>query len=69
MKLTGHNTPSVLQRYNIVSDGDLATAARMLDSIGSWLAFKRYRIKPFKAVIAELNPHLMTLASTSASKQ
>lgn len=31
MKLTGHKTPSVFQRYNIVSDGDLASAARMLD--------------------------------------
>ena len=31
MKLTGHKTPSIFQRYNIVSDGDLATAARMLD--------------------------------------
>ena len=30
MKLTGHKTPSVFQRYNIVSD-DLASAARMLD--------------------------------------
>ena len=29
MKLTGHKTPSIFQRYNIVSDGDLATAARM----------------------------------------
>ena len=34
MKLTGHKTPSVFQRYNIVSDGDLASAARMLDGIG-----------------------------------
>ena len=33
MKLTGHKTPSVFQRYNIVSDGDLATAARMLDGL------------------------------------
>ena len=33
MKLTGHKTPSVFQRYNIVSDGDLASAARMLDGV------------------------------------
>ena len=31
MKMTGHKTPSVFQRYNIVSDGDLREAARKLD--------------------------------------
>jgi integrase len=30
MKMTGHKTPSVFQRYNIVSDGDLRDAARKL---------------------------------------
>jgi integrase len=30
MKLTGHKTPSVFQRYNVVSDGDLRTAAHQL---------------------------------------
>ena len=33
MKLTGHKTPSVFQRYNIVSDGDLREAARKLDAV------------------------------------
>ena len=32
MTLTGHKTRSVFERYNIVSDGDLAAAARKLDS-------------------------------------
>ena len=32
MHLTGHKTRSVFERYNIVSDCDLAIAARKLDS-------------------------------------
>ncbi len=32
MQLTGHLTRSVFDRYNILSEGDLLTAARMLDS-------------------------------------
>ncbi len=31
MKLTGHKTPSVYQRYNIVSDSDLEEAAGRLE--------------------------------------
>ncbi len=33
MKLSGHKTPSVFQRYNIISDGDLREAARKLDLV------------------------------------
>jgi hypothetical protein len=35
MQMTGHKTPSVFQRYNIVSDGDLHEAARKLDFVGT----------------------------------
>jgi hypothetical protein len=33
MQMTGHKTPSVFQRYNIVSGGDLQDAARRLDQV------------------------------------
>jgi integrase len=33
MQLTGHKTRSVFERYNIVSSGDLADAARRLDNV------------------------------------
>jgi hypothetical protein len=33
MMLTGHKTPSVCARYDIVSDGDLRDAARRLDNV------------------------------------
>jgi len=35
VRLTGHKTRSVFERYNIVSDGDLRDAARRLDAICS----------------------------------
>jgi len=35
MQLSGHKTRSVFERYNIVSDGDLTTAAAKLDALTS----------------------------------
>ena len=32
MKMTGHQTRSIFERYNIVSDGDLKDAAARLDA-------------------------------------
>ncbi len=38
MRLTGHLTPSVFARYDIVSDGDLADAAKRLDEVAAKVA-------------------------------
>ena len=45
MKMTGHKTRSVFERYNIVSEGDLFEAARKLDE-ADW---KAKRIAPLQS--------------------
>lgn len=35
MQMTGHKTPSVFNRYNIVSGGDLSEAAEKRDAAGA----------------------------------
>jgi integrase len=45
MMMTGHKTPSVFQRYNIVSDGDLREAALKLDVAGLSQPVRRGRVR------------------------
>jgi hypothetical protein len=35
MQLTGHTTRAILERYNIVSPGDLLDAARRMDTFAA----------------------------------
>jgi integrase len=41
MEMTGHKTRSLFERYNIVSKGDLADAARRLDAANGTIATAR----------------------------
>src|SRR5262249_25379620 len=48
MTMTGHKTRSVFDRYHIVSPGDLAEAARKLDSVAFPVAFGGAAGKPVR---------------------
>ena len=49
--MTAHNTRSVFERYNIVSEGDLDMAARRLDEISSTVGSSG--LKAAKAIVLQ----------------
>jgi len=53
MKMTGHKTRSVFDRYNITSDADLFTAAQKLDEFAEWAKTRAKTAKNFKVVESE----------------
>jgi hypothetical protein len=53
MKLSGHKTRSVFDRYNVVSDGDLRDAARRLGHTGG-------HTSPSVAVSRNANPQILS---------
>jgi integrase len=57
MQMTGHKTRSVFERYNIVSEGDLADAVRRLDEAGKNLTGK------VTGKVGAVEPHTPAAAS------
>lgn len=55
MQMTGHKTRNIFERYNIVSEGDLAEAATKLDVFSAQMTKKdNYRIMKLRGNRADV---------------
>jgi hypothetical protein len=59
MRITGHKTRSVFERYNIVSPGDLAEAARKLDAAMTTITGSGMNAPSLVTLPTENSPNLL----------